>query len=191
MDLAHSRALVMSSFDRYWLAEAIAQRCGEAIYGDLMFSLGISLPVRSLEAMTTWARLVLPVITRLPHSWAFATGVHSDRIVPGFENYYAWADLIAGDFASIRHYIPDQLPGKVILTNTITPDDVALLQSRRVKYLVTTSPQLEGRAFATNVMEGVFVSLLGRPPEQLQAEDYLRLAEEINWQPVIREISAT
>ncbi len=190
IDLPQSRALVMSAFDRYWLAEAIAERCDEAIYGDLMFSLGIPRPVRSLEAMGRWARVLLPMITRLPHNWAFATGVHSDRIVPGFQNYYDWADLIAGDFASIRHYMPDQLAGKVILTNTITPDDVVLLQTRGVKYLVTTSPEIEGRAFATNVMEGVFVSLLGRPPEELRTDDYLRLAEEIDWEPVIREFPA-
>ena len=58
-----------------------------------------------------------------------------------------------------------------------------------MKYLVTTSPQIEGRAFATNVMEGVFVSLLGRPPDQLSPRDYLQLAEDIKWQPVVREIS--
>ncbi len=189
IDSARTRALVMSAFDRYWLAEAIAGCCDEAIYGDLIFSLGIPRAVRSLEAMGSWARVLLPIITRLPHNWAFATGVHSDRIVPKFEDYYEWADLVAGDFAYIRHYLPAQLAGKIILTNTITPDDVLLLQARGVKYLVTTSPQIEGRAFATNVMEGVFVSLLGRPPQELRADDYLRLAEEIKWEPVIREIS--
>jgi len=190
VDLQQSRVLVMSAFDRYPLEEAICGCCHDVIYGDLMFSLGIPLAVRSLDAMNSWARLLLPVVTRLPHNWAFATGMHSDRIVSGFEHYYEWADLIAGDFSLIRHYMPDQLAGKTILTNSITPDDIMLLKARGLKYLVTTSPEIEGRTFATNVMEGVFVSLLGRPPEQLTAEDYFGLAEEIRWEPVIRDIAA-
>jgi hypothetical protein len=188
-DLAQTRTLMMDAFARHWLARAIASSCAEVVYGDLMFSFNIPLPIRSLKAMNFWARTLLPMIARLPHNWAFTTGVHGNTIVGGFDNYYQWADLIAGDFTYIRHYMPDQLKGKIILTNTITNEDIALLRERGIRYLVTSTPEIEGRTFATNVMEGVFVSLLGRPPGELSARDYVQLAEDINWQPLVREIS--
>ncbi len=189
IDLAETRTLMMDAFGRHWLAEAVASSCAELVYGDLMFSFGIPLPIRSLKAMNSWARILLPMITRVPHNWAFRMGVHGNTIVGGFDSYYQWAHLIAGDFAYIRHYMPDQLEGKIIVTNTITNEDLALLKERGVRYLVTPTPEIEGRTFATNVMEGVFVSLLGRPPDQLSPQDYLQLAEDIKWQPVVREVS--
>jgi hypothetical protein len=189
VDLEHARALMVNAFDRYWLAKAIADRCGKVIYGDMLFSFGMPLPVRSLQAMDSWARVLLPVITRLPHQWAYSSGIHSNHIVPGYGKYYEWADLVAGDFGYIRHYMARNLEDKVVLTNTTTPQDVHLLAERGVKYLVTTTPEIEGRTFAMNVTEGVFAALLGRPPDQITAEDYVALAQRLGWQPHIRQLS--
>ncbi len=189
IDLAKARVLMMSAFDRYGLARAIGERCAEVIYGDLVFSFGIPVPVRSLAAMDSWAKMLLPVVTRLPHQWAYATGIHSNRISGGHESYYDWADMIAGDFSYIRHYMPERLDAKVILTNTTTADDIDLLSARGACCVVTTTPEIEGRAFAMNVAEGAFTALLGRSPDEITPEDYVSLARELGWQPQIRHLA--
>lgn len=185
---AEARVLMMNALDRYGLARAIGERCREVIYGDLVFSFGIPVPVRSLSAMDSWARMLLPVVTRLPHQWAYATGVHSNRISSGHESYYDWADMIAGDFSYIRHYMPERLDGKVILTNTTTAGDIDLLSARGARCVVTTTPEIEGRAFAMNVTEGVFTALLGRCPDEITPDDYISVAHELGWQPQIRHL---
>ncbi len=85
--------------------------------------------------------------------------------------------------------MPEDLSGKIIITNTTTEKDVAELQQRGVKLLVTTTPVIEGRSFATNVMEGVFMCLLGKTAQELQPEDYLELAEELGWEPTVRDLT--
>ena len=80
----------------------------------------------------------------------------------------------------IRKYMPDDLPGKIIITNTITERDVEFLKKRRVKELITTTPNIDGRSFGTNVMEGLLVALLNKPVNEITAEDYNRMLDAIN-----------
>jgi len=49
------------------------------------------------------------------------------------------------------------------LTNTTTSENVEELKKRGVSLLITTTPVIEGRSFGTNVLEGVFTALLGKP----------------------------
>ncbi len=54
------------------------------------------------------------------------------------------------------------MQGKIIVTNTTTPDDVALFKQCGIKYLMTTTPVLDGRSFGTNMMEAAFVAVSGK-----------------------------
>ncbi|MDO9121530.1 MAG: hypothetical protein Q7U31_07090, partial [Anaerolineaceae bacterium] len=65
-------------------------------------------------------------------------------------------------------YMPEQLPGRVIVTNTTTPADKEFFNNAGIKSLITTTPVLDGRSFGTNLMEAAIVAALGRK----QAVDY-------------------
>ena len=125
----------------------------------------------------------------MPFKWLYPTGEKQNTITPKWGKYYAEADVIAGDFPYIRRYMPDDLKGKTILTNTITQDDVQQLRQRGVKTLITTTPELDGRSFGTNVMEGVLVAVSGRKPSELTPDDYLKLLVQLNWQPRVETLS--
>src|SRR5690606_17681177 len=56
------RVLMVSSVDRFGMAEALAQQGADVLYGDLIFGLGIDVPLRSLEALKGIARVALAVI---------------------------------------------------------------------------------------------------------------------------------
>jgi hypothetical protein len=85
--------------------------------------------------------------------------------------------------------MPGDLAGKTVLTNTITQDDVQQLRGRGVRLLITTTPELDGRSFGTNVMEGVLVALSGRRPSELTPADYLALLARLNWQPRVQTLN--
>jgi len=59
------------------------------------------------------------------------------------------ADVIAGDYLYIDKYMPEDLQGKIILTNTTTSENVEELKKRGVSLLITTTPVIEGRSFGT------------------------------------------
>ena len=50
------------------------------------------------------------------------------------------------------------------------------------------TPSFSGESFGANVMEGVLVALAGKGPDDMTEDDYLRLAEEINWRPGVTEL---
>ena len=190
VDFASAKVFLVCATDRFGMAEELARRCRRLVFGDLMFNLGVPIPMHTLRTVNVVAALALPILGRLPFRWLYPTGKQEDVIVPKWGKYYQWADLIAGDALLVIRHMPERLEGKLILTNTTTERDVEELRSRGVKSLITTTPVVDGRSFGTNVMEGVFVTLLGRRPEEIKPEEYLELAGRIGWQPVIRDLQA-
>lgn len=193
VDFRAKKTLLVSSVDRFGMAESLAEIGGPVIYGDLMFALGVPIPVRSLTGIKLLAAIFLPVISRMPFKWIYPTGERSERIVPKYRRYYSWADVVAGDFLMIRRHLPTAesgaMQGKTVITNTTTEDDVRELRARGVQMLVTTTPEYEGRSFGTNVMEGVLVALSGKRPEDLSPSDYDALLSRLRWQPTVRRLT--
>ena len=189
VDFTTANILITCATDRFGMTEAICELTSNYILGDLMFNVGVPIALRSTRSLDILARLLLPILTRTPFKWLYPTGNKQDSIRPKYQYYYQWADVIVGDFLIIRRHLPDRLAGKAIITNTTTQQDVAALRSRGVHLLITTTPVIEGRSFATNVMEGVFLTLMDKQPGQANASDYLEMAQRIGWQPEIRELN--
>lgn len=179
------RVLLTCGVDRFGMAAALNETGAEVLYGDLMFALGLPIPIYKLSALEKVAAVFAPIVVQFPFSWLYPTGSKQEE-APNrkkYEKFYAWADIIAGDYHQIRKYMPDHMAGKTIITNTITPQDVDFLRQRRVKELITTTPDLDGRSFGTNVMEALLVAVLGKPVSAITPEDYLRLLDEIGFKP--------
>ncbi|GIV77669.1 MAG: hypothetical protein KatS3mg050_2063 [Litorilinea sp.] len=173
------RVLIGTAVARYDLACSFEAAGYEAIYGDFGFGLGLPIPIRSLATVRRLARLLMPIMGRLPFHWLYPTGDKQDEIVPRFQAWYRWATVIADDFHYLKKHLPERLDGKIVVTNTTTPQDVELLRERGVAYLCTITPRLEGRTFGTNVMEAALTAIAGQgrpltPPElraMLREED--------------------
>lgn len=178
------KGLKTNAVDRYGMAEAMVNAGLDCVFGDFMFALGLNYPMRSLRQVRLVAALLLPVITRLPYMWFYPLGAQQEKEPQNkWPQYYARADVIAGDFLQIRHYLPSDLSGKIIVTNTTTDRNVELLQKRGVKILVTTTPRLEGRSFGTNVMEATLRALSPKPDAEITSQDFLDLIERIPLKP--------
>ncbi len=182
-DLAQARILVVCGVDRFGVAEELRrQKAAKVVFGDLMFDLGLPIAL-SFPAIDILAPLCLPLVGWVPFSWLYPTGHSQDQIRPRWQKWYRWADLIVGDFLIIRRHLPDQLIGKLVVTNSTTDEDMELLRQRGVRGVVTTSLRAEGRSFGTNVLEGILTALAGRPRDELGPEDFVDLARQIGWHP--------
>ena len=187
--LAGKKALLVSGVDRWGMAEGLTQAGCRLTIGDLMFGLGIPVPLKSLTQLKAAAALVAPILVRLPFEMLYPTGKKQEEIKPRFSHYYLSNDIIAGDFLFIKRHLPPELPGKVIITNTVTSADVEDLKRRGVRTLVTTTPELNGRSFGTNVMEGVLVSLTTKPWQKLGPADYEELLDRLDLKPRIEDLN--
>lgn len=182
------KVLLVSAVDRFGMAEELAKTGCDLIIGDLMFVLGLPVPLRSLGTFVRVARLLAPIVVQLPISVLYPTGEKQTATKPKFQKYYQWADVIAGDFHFIRRHMPDDLTGKTVITQTITKKDVDELKRRGVRLLVTSTPELNGRSFATNVIEALLIAVSGRGQE-LAPEEYLALIDELDLRPRIEQLN--
>jgi hypothetical protein len=176
-------ALVPLALDRVGLVKAVSEVSDRVVCGDLMFALGIPIPLVGLKRYLRVARLLMPMVSRFPMSLIF---YGSDRIDlnPKFPKYWRMADLIAGDMLFIRKYSIEDLSGKTVITNTTTPDNIELLRRRGVRTLLTTTPRYDGRTFGTNLMEAALTAYAGKG-RPLTEEELNALIDELELRPAV------
>lgn len=190
VDFSKSRVLLVSAVDRFGMAQALTTVGAKIVFGDLLFGIGIPIQLHTYQAVKRLGAVVLPLITRLPFKWFYPTGEKQEKRTPKYPKVFAEADVIAGDWHYIRRYAPDDLKGKTILTQTLRKADLEMLQKAGASRAITTTPLMGGETFATNVMEGVVVALLGKRPEELTEADYLGVLKRLDWKPNVIELNA-
>ncbi len=188
--LKGKKVLMVSAVDRFGMAEAFHEEGCQIIYGDLIFGLKIPISIRSFQTFYIFARLLLPIVTKMPFKMLYPTGKSQEKEPEEkYAKYYREAQVIAGDFLFIRKYMPQEMKDKWVITNTVTPKDVEDLRNRGVEYLITTTPEFEGRSFGTNVLEALFLSLLGKSWEETKPGDYLNLLSKLDFKPRIEKLN--
>ncbi len=192
----HGRRLFMTAgVDRWGMVKSFEEWKYQAVYGDLYLTLGVPIPLRSVSGLKRLAAILVPVVSRLPFKWVYPVGESQEKRTPKAVEHFRAATVIAGDSHYITRYMPDELPGKVVVTNTTTEADVKLLREAGVKYLVTSTPVLDGRSFGTNMMEAAFVAASGRvdPVDYRNPAEYLKEIEgylkQMNLKPQVRELN--
>lgn len=161
-DFGEKTCFLNSAVDRYSLSLSFLDEGFEMVFGDFMFILGLPFPVKKLKKVDHLAAVLMPILSFAPVSWLYPTGSKQEESRDKYSRHYHDNHFIAGDFLYIKRYMPKDLKGKVIVTNTTTEKDVEILQKAGVKYLITSTPVFEGRSFGTNVFEAGLVAVSGK-----------------------------
>ncbi len=184
IDLRGRRVLMVSALDRFGMAQALVDAGADVLFGDFIFALDKDMPVRDLHEFERMAQKYLPDACKLPFQFFYPTGKKQEKPPePKYPQYYEQAEIIAGDFHFMRQFMPARLDGKTILTNTVTQANVNELAERGVETLITTTPDLGGRSFGTNVLEAALLALLGKAWSDVVPADYQRLLKELQLKP--------
>lgn len=190
VDFKKETVLLVSAVDRFGMAQALDTLTGKVIYGDLLFGIGLPFPIHKYKNVRRLGASVLPIITKMPFKWFYPTGEKQEERKPKHEKIWSQSTVIAGDTLYIRRYAPDNLKGKTVITQTVRKADLEWLKQAGVARVITTTPMMGGETFATNVMEGVIVALLGKRPTQMTEKDYLDVLQRLDWKPNIIDLSA-
>lgn len=185
LPLAGRRVLMTSAVDRWGMAEAFWAAGCEMTCADMLYALGIDHMLRDRRTTERFIRALMPIVRQLPFKWLYPTEADHTSKVEG-NGKHAWlyreADIVAGDYKYVRKYMPEDMRGKWVVTNTTTAEDVRFLRGRGVELLVTSTPRLEGRSFGTNVIEATLVALRGASGP-LMAGEYVGLLAETGFVP--------
>jgi len=182
------KVLITLGLDRWGMSKSFLDNGYQCVFGDLMFGLNVPFPVRTERSLKILAKLLMPIAGRLPFEWVYPTGEKQEKIEPKWEKYYLWSTVIAGDCHYIKRHMPERLDGKVIATNTTTPADKKRFKDAGVKYLVTSTPVLEGRSFGTNMMEAALIAASGKG-RTLTREELNQLLERLGLEPQLQELN--
>lgn len=182
------KVMVTVGVDRWGLSKSFVEAGYETVFCDLMFALDVPIPVRSMRGLRTLAALLIPIVTRFPFEWLYPTGEKQDVREPRYIKWYEWATVVAGDCHYIKKHMPDNMQGKVVVTNTTTAEDVELFRKCGVKYLVTTTPVLEGRSFGTNMMEAALVAVSGKG-RPLTWPELTEMLDKLGFEPQLQELN--
>jgi hypothetical protein len=184
IELRGRRVLMVSALDRFGMAQALVDAGADVLFGDFIFALDKDMPVRDLHEFERMAEKYLPDACKLPFQFFYPTGKKQEKPPePKYPQYYEQAEIIAGDFHFMRQFMPARLDGKIVLTNTVTQANVDELAERGVETLITTTPDIGGRSFGTNVLEAALLALLGKPWGDVVPDDYERLLKELQLKP--------
>lgn len=187
-DIIHPKTvLLVAGLTRGGMSKSFIDAGYDLTFGDLMFGLQIPIPINTVPMANFAAAILLPIVGRMPISMLYPTGEKQLEVVPKYENYYAASKVIAGDWLYIMQHAPDDLSGKVIVTNTTTEADVTFLKDRGVDFLVTTTPVLDGRSFGTNMFEAALVAASGKK-RPLTAPELDQIIDELNLKAHIQDL---
>ncbi len=182
---SHKRVFVVSGIDRYGMAQVLSTFTPEIRFGDPIFHLNLPFALRSFRQLEQYASLVLPTFCHAPYGRLCPVGPEQDLRTPRGVKHFDQAHIIAGDYAYIRRFAPDNLKGKTVITNTLSSADVQDLKERGVESLITMTPPLsDEHPFAgANIIEAILVSFIDRPPEEITDDDYLNLVARGELEP--------
>lgn len=179
-----SRVLMVSALDRFGMAEALIQEGCHCLFGDLMFNMGIDYPLTQLAELADLARKYRSRLLTVPFRLLYPTGREQEDQIPDprFEHYYQEAHVVAGDRHLILRHMPRRMPHKGILTNTTRPSTMQRFRQAGVRWIATTTPDLQGISGGTNVMEAALLAAMSARPEEAAPADYARWLDEVGWQ---------
>ncbi len=187
LDLSGKKVLIPSAVDRWGMAMGFADAGCEMTYADLLYALGIDVMIRNKSTLVRVIHLIAPIAAQLPFAWLYDFDADQTTEVDPVKHadLYLDADIIAGDFKYVRQWMPEDMSGKWVVTNTTTAADVEFLRDRGVDLLVTSTPRLEGRSFGTNVIEATMVALDGAS-SALSPQRYLDLLRQTGFTPDVQ-----
>jgi hypothetical protein len=188
LDLAGKHVLVTSAVDRWGMAEAFYAAGCQVTAADLLYALGIDIMLHDKSTLERVARLIAPIAVMLPISWLYtAEADHTTEVKATTKHaaLYRDADIIAGDYKYVRQWMPEDMAGKWIVSNTTTAEDVEFMRDRGIELLITSTPRFGGRSFGTNVIEATLVALDGAPG-RLSGERYMELLRSVGFAPDVQ-----
>jgi predicted amino acid dehydrogenase len=183
----HKRVFVLSGLDHNPMAQVLNSYTDHILFGDPIFQLNLPFALRSFRQLERYAELVLPALCRAPYGKLNPVSKGQVRRTPQGAKHFKQADIIAGDAGYIWRFAPEDLRGKVVITDSLAARDIEVLRERGVPYLITFTPPLnEKHPFVgIAVLEAIFVSVMDRPREEITEDDYLSLVDRSGLEPQI------
>ncbi|MGD8482551.1 MAG: serine carboxypeptidase, partial [Gammaproteobacteria bacterium] len=186
---AEKRVLMMPGLNHVGLASSLARHGCQVRYADpvIFFDLPQFPGVARKATLEQAAEPILQTLRADPLERLFPPP--DPRRGHGHHGLVEWADLLAGDAATIRCFSPADLRGKTVVVERASREDEMDLTARGASILVAMMPQLEtdGARYSASAaaIEAAMVALRDHPDLSLSEDTYLDQIAGLDWSPRI------
>ncbi len=158
--------LQVSSLDRFSALKTFIENNFKVLIGDLVFALKTDKIIYDIKELKKIANLLLQDVLNLPFYLLYPIGKKQEEqkdntIYKIISKYIDKIDIISGDFHYIKK-LGDLVKNKIIITNTLTNDDINKLKELKIKKLITLSIYIDNRSFGANVLEAIIGSIINK-----------------------------
>ncbi|MCS6955650.1 MAG: quinate 5-dehydrogenase [Candidatus Calescibacterium sp.] len=159
--------LFVSSLDRFATLEIFKNSGFKFLIGDLLFALNVDKIIYDVDQLKFVAKIMLEDVLNLPFNLIYPVGREQEK----YRNFSSKNlseilkskdfDIVFGDFHYVKK-IGDLLFDKVVITNTLTDNDINLLIDNRIKSLIATGIFMDNRSFGANMTDAIFAAYCKR-----------------------------
>jgi predicted amino acid dehydrogenase len=184
---SHKRIFILSGVECYAIAQVLSRYTERITFGDPIFHLNLPFALRSFTQLDGYARWVLPQLCKAAYGRLYPLGPGDEGHKPRGVKFFEQADIVVGDVAYLRHYAPENLQRKTIVTNSLSAAGLDVLRERGVESVISLTPSFsDDHPFVDiNVIEAIFTIVLDRPQAKLSDDDYLDLVSRCELTPQI------
>ena len=191
---ADKRVLMVPGLNHSGLAAAFVSHGCEVRYADPLVFFGLT-RFPGMASRTTLEQAATSILETLRcDPLARLYPAPEPRETHGQARLFRWADVLAGDIATIRRFAPPELRHKTIVVESVTQEDLDDLAGRGASIVVTVMPSLSAvgalAGHTSAVVEAVLVALRPDPELSLDEDTYLDLIADLDWIPGIRYLQA-
>jgi len=191
---ADKRVLMVPGLNHSGLAAAFVSHGCEVRYADPLVFFGLT-RFPGMASRTTLEQAATSILETLRcDPLARLCPAPEPRETHGQARLFRWADVLAGDIATIRRFAPPELRHKTIVVESVTQEDLDDLAGRGASIVVTVMPSLSAvgalAGHTSAVVEAVLVALRPDPELSLDEDTYLDLIADLDWIPGIRYLQA-
>ena len=112
-DIQPKRVLFCVGVGRYHMARGFLEEGYDVRFGDLAFGLEVPIFLHSLTALHRVARILLPIMGRVPFEWLYPTGDKQNEIVPKYHDQFAWRPSSPTIFSTSKRICPNGWTAKL------------------------------------------------------------------------------
>ncbi|MEI8165094.1 MAG: serine carboxypeptidase [Chloroflexales bacterium] len=186
---SQKRVLMAPGLNHEGLTHALGHRSSALRFADPLIFFGVP-PLLGVGSRTTLASAAGPTLERLREA-SFARLALPAPVaeVQAASRPFQWADVIAGDVATIRCWAPASLKRKTLVVESVSPADLADLRARGVSIVVALYDSLNKdvghHQMSAATVEALLVALRRTPEAPLNEDTYLDLLAALQWTPKI------
>jgi predicted amino acid dehydrogenase len=150
------RVLMLSGLEHPGVAEVVADHTKNVVFGDLIFSTPLGIPLRSLASLDRFARAGIPMFLKVPLALCDPRMRGQRPTLRPFQWWFDWAEIVIGSMAYLRRFAPESLDGKVVITD-FTDNDLPFLKSKEVMIAASHEAHIDGRPVPPGLLQAVYL----------------------------------